>query len=90
MTLFQVEELASYWADHPPLYLLVGAYLGFGKETHKRMPSTSIASGGRGAADLSSVLARLGPRFGAGDVHAGLTPVVLDFAELRRRTTASD
>jgi len=32
------------------------------------------------------MLARLGPGFGAGDVHAGLTPVVLDFAELHRRS----
>src|SRR5437870_2109079 len=27
----------------------------------------------------------LGPGFRAGDVHGGLTPVVLDFAELRRQ-----
>jgi hypothetical protein len=40
--------------------------------------------------DLPSVLAELGPGFGAGDVHAGLAPVVLDFAELQRRAEAID
>jgi len=38
MTLFQVEELTSYWARHPPLHLLVAAYLGFGKDRRPQMP----------------------------------------------------
>jgi len=45
------------------------------------------ASSGRGSAhsDPSGILAKLGPGFATGDVHAGLPGVVLDFAELRNR-----
>ena len=84
MTLFQVEELTSYWARHPPLHLLVAAYLGVGKDRRAQMPPASFEREQRPHPDAVSVLARLGPGFGAGDVHAGLTPAVLDFAELRR------
>jgi hypothetical protein len=31
MTLFQIEELTSYWAQHPPAHLLIAAYLGIAK-----------------------------------------------------------
>jgi hypothetical protein len=86
MTLFQVEELTSYWARHPPLHLLVAAYLGVGKDRRAQMPPASFEREQRPHPDAVSVLARLGPGFGAGDVHAGLTPAVLDFAELRRRS----
>jgi hypothetical protein len=84
MTLFDFEELTKYWAEHPPLHILVGAYLGVGKN---RRPTASDPATSRGTAgsNLEAVLAELGPGFGAGDVHAGLTPVVLDVAELRRR-----
>ena len=84
MTLFDFEELTRYWAEHPPLHILVGAYLGVGK--HRR-PTVSDPAKSRGAAssNLDAVLAELGPGFGAGDVHAGLGPVVLDVAELRGR-----
>jgi hypothetical protein len=40
--------------------------------------------------DSSSLLAQLGPGFGAGDVNAGLSPVILDFAELRLRSEIPD
>jgi len=40
------------------------------------------------SSELEVLLAELGPGFGPGDVHAGLTPVVLDFTELRRRAGA--
>jgi hypothetical protein len=88
MTLLQVEELASYWAEHPPLHLLVGAYLGIGKDTQKRQ-ATPAGRAAKAAGEPGSVLAGLGPGFGVGDVHAGLTPVELDFAELRRRAVAA-
>jgi hypothetical protein len=84
MTLFQVEELTSYWAQYPPLHLLVAAYLGVGKDKHPRVAPTSMGREQRPSADAGSMLAQLGPGFGAGDVHAGLSPVVLDFGELYR------
>ena len=90
MTLFDFEELAAYWAEHPPLHILAGAYLRIGKDRQKRMPSTSTKSSRRMGSDPESVLAELGPGFSACDVHAGLAPVVLDFAELRRRARAND
>jgi hypothetical protein len=85
MTLFDFEELTQYWAAHPPLHILVGAYLGVGKQQH-RPPGPSL-DGSRNAASSNprEILAELGPGFRTGDVHAGLTPVVLDFAELRRQ-----
>jgi hypothetical protein len=89
MTLFQVEELASYWAQHPPLHLLIAAYLGVGKEKHARPPA-SLKRMQRSSSDVGSVLAHLGPGFSSGDVHAGLSPANLDFAELRRQARAPD
>ena len=32
MTLFDFEELTKYWAEHPPLHIMVAAYLGAGKQ----------------------------------------------------------
>jgi hypothetical protein len=83
MTLFQIEELTSYWAQHPPVHLLVAAYLGVGK-------NKSMGRGPPPSLDGSSFLAQLGPGFGVGDVNAGLSPVVLDFAELRLQARTPD
>jgi hypothetical protein len=90
MTLFQIEELTSYWAQHPPLHLLVAAYLGVGKNKTVPPPPTSMGQGQRASSNSSSLLAQLGPGFGAGDVNAGLSPAVLDFAELRLRAGILD
>jgi hypothetical protein len=90
MTLFQIEELTSYWAQHPPLHLLIAAYLGVGKNKSARLPPTSMGRGQRANSDSSSLLAQLGPGFGTGDVNAGLPTVVCDFAELRLRAGTPD
>ena len=76
MTLFDLEELTGYWADHPPLHIRVAAYLGVGK--HRRQGKPSMPASQRPAADpdLTALLAELGPGFGASDVHTGLAPVV--------------
>ena len=87
MTLFEVAELTSYWAEHPPLHLLVGAYLGLGNDARMQTSRKSAAPDAPSASGVGSVLSQLGPGFGSGDVHAGLAPVVLDFAELYRRAT---
>jgi hypothetical protein len=85
MTLFQIEELTSYWAQHPPLHLLIAAYLGVGKGKQ----ASSVGRERRPSSDVGSTLAHLGPGFNAGDVHAGFSPVVLDFAELYPRGASS-
>ena len=90
MTLFQIEELTSYWAHHPPLHLLIAAYLGVGKNKTRGCRQTAMGRGPRPSSDSSSLLAQLGPGFGAGEVNAGLSPVVLDFAELRLRAGIPD
>ena len=90
MTLFEVEELTCYWAQHPPLHLLVAAFLGIGKNKRGQLSPMSAGRGQRPSPDAGSVLAQLGPGFSAGDVHAGLSPVILDFAELSRRAVIPD
>jgi hypothetical protein len=93
MTLAEVEELTRYWSEHPPLHLMVAAYLGVGKGNGSGERSTLVAddplreplaSGAKSQVD--AILAELGPRIVSGDVHAGFDPVLLDFAELKRRT----
>ncbi len=89
MTLLDFEELVAYWSEHPPVHLLAAAYLSGGL-TKKRQFRPSLGGPGASAAatgspDFASLLAELGPGFGAGDVHAGLKRVVLDFSELKRR-----
>ncbi len=86
MTLFDVEELTKYWAEHPPLHILIAAYLGAGNQQRRPTRPSLDDSRSSGGSNPEEVLAELGSGFQAGDVHAGLTPVVLDFAALRRQT----
>jgi hypothetical protein len=90
MTLFDVEELIAYWAEQPPVHILVGAYLGVGKHRTRQTASARSVPGRAPPADLQDILAELGPGFGTGDVHAGLPGLVLDFAELRNRAKGDD
>jgi hypothetical protein len=84
MTLLDVEELTRYWINHPPLHLMVAAYLGVG-EVGKRTRSPPLA--GAGVTDIGAVLAELGSSFTGRDVHSGLAPVVLDFDQLKRKAS---
>jgi hypothetical protein len=86
MTLLDVEELTRYWINHPPLHLMVAAYLGVGKRTRfgSLAPASPVSAKN---VNISAVLAELGSGFAGGDVHLGLAPVVLDFAELKHRVT---
>ena len=86
MTLLDVEELTRYWINHPPLHLMVAAYLGVGKRTRfgSLAPTPSVTPKNL---DMGTALAELGSGFAGGDVHSGLAPVVLDFSELKRRVT---
>jgi hypothetical protein len=90
MTLFDLEELTAYWVEHPPVHILVGAYLGVGKHQRRRIRSAGSNPGRVTGPDFQALLAELGPGFGVGDVHAGLPGVVLDFAELQRRAQSRD
>jgi hypothetical protein len=90
MTLFDFEELMAYWVEHPPVHILVGAYLGVGKHQRKPIASAGSRPGRAPSPDLQTILAEVGPGFGAVDVHAGLPGVLLDFSELRRRVRSSD
>ncbi len=82
MTLPEVEELIQYWIDHPPLHLLIATYLGVNKWRDRTIASPD--TGGPAARGTpEDLIAQLGPSFIRRDVHAGLNPVVLDFAELR-------
>ncbi|HEU0154820.1 MAG TPA: hypothetical protein VFQ82_02040 [Stellaceae bacterium] len=84
MTLLEIEELTRYWAKHPPPHIAVSAWLGLHRSGNRKPPFGGPASQTQNA-EPGSLLAELGPGFGAGDVHAGLASVVLDFATLRRK-----
>jgi hypothetical protein len=90
MTLFQVEELTSYWVQHPPLHLLIAAQLGVGTNKESPMPSNSTGQEQLSSSEVGSMLSCMGPGLSVGDVHAGLSSVILDFAELARRAASSD
>jgi hypothetical protein len=87
MTLHDVEELTRYWIDHPPLHLLIAAYLDIGGTCRAgvsgRKPNTPSKQAS--SVHVGQILAELGSGFATGDVQAGLDPVVLDFTELLRR-----
>jgi len=88
MTLLEVEELTRYWIDHPPLHLVVAARLGAGNAARRPTAAETIANvrpDQQRRGDIGALLAALGPSFAQGDVHAGLAPAMLDFAELKRR-----
>lgn len=89
MTLLDYEELVAYWSEHPPLHLLAAAYLGIGAREKRSHAGRDRGPAAKRSPDLGSLLSDLGPGFGAGDVHAGLDPVVLDFSELKRRVRAA-
>jgi hypothetical protein len=88
MTLFDLEELTSYWVEHPPVHILLGAYLGAGRHQRRKVAPSAFAPV-HAPPDLQQLLAELGPGFGTGDVHAGLPKATLDFAELRRRAEST-
>jgi hypothetical protein len=79
MTLPALEErYFPYLADHPPVHLLVAAYLGVKSPRHER-PAVA-------AQDLRAIRSELpAGTFAERNVHEGLGEVVLDFEELKRR-----
>jgi hypothetical protein len=92
MTLLDVEELSGYWAEHPPVHLMVAAYLGV--KPQPSGPSPVAGSGprltsGSPVADPVDAAALLRvPGMARGDIHDGLAAPIFDFEELRRRELA--
>jgi hypothetical protein len=70
-----------YWEQHPPLHLLVAAYLGVKPSGKKaKMPDNREA-----IADLAKHGSFLpGAGWGTGDPHEGLRAPILNFEELKR------
>lgn len=65
LTLFEVEELVTYWMEHPPVHLSVAAFLGT-KGERTGQPSHENADLGI-TPDLDQLKA-MGTMFGAGIV----------------------
>jgi hypothetical protein len=75
MTLLDVEELTRYWAGHPPVHLLLAAFMGVGQKTapfatsgsddFKRQPSLSEIMTLPG---VGQTIGPLSSRFGSGAV----------------------
>jgi hypothetical protein len=83
MTVLEVEELTGYWTDHPPLHLLLAAYLG--RQRGRPAASSKLQLPGRSPnGTAEQLLADFGPAFVSADVHAGLGTVSLDISELRK------
>jgi hypothetical protein len=77
MTVFDAEELCSYWSRHPPTHVLVAAFLGVKSDepalpVRRSQPSQEIPVG--------VVLAAM-PGLAAG-TNAGLPPPIFDAAAL--------
>jgi len=80
MTVFDAEELCSYWSRHPPTHVLVAAFLGVKSDepappVRQSQPSQEIPIG--------VVLAAM-PGLAAG-TNAGLPSPIFDVAELMRQ-----
>jgi hypothetical protein len=79
MTLPEVGELCGYWADHPPVHLMLSGVLGIGprgRPTRRDRP-------GAPSRGIEAFLAELGPGMAIGEVDAGMPPVLLDFEQLK-------
>jgi hypothetical protein len=81
MTLVDYEELCAYWAEHPPVHLMVAAYLGVGEDKPQAV---------RPAAAPPSQVNTL-PLMGVHhvrDYYHGLGAPILDFEELKKQAQA--
>jgi hypothetical protein len=72
MTLADVREIADYWAEHPPVHLLLAAFIGF-------KPEPTIEGGGDWATSLPPA-----PGIVSGQLPANLPEPIFDFDALMR------
>jgi hypothetical protein len=80
MTIFQVEEIFAYHAEHPPVHLMVAAYLGVKPSTRSERNSSKNGVDEFDANQAAGFLMAAG--FGMGNVHAGLGTPTFDVDEL--------
>lgn len=78
MTLFQVEELCQYWADHPPVHLLVAGFMGVKPPVRQATTGADVAP----ALPAIRVMAAI-PGLDPGTVDNLPTPI-FDATELMR------
>lgn len=98
MTLLEFEELLGYWAGHPPVHVMVAAYLGVKPQTSPAFPpgaalapAAQPAEKRSAAGDVSRMMAQLtAAGFVTGYVYEGCEgAAVFDFAELKARAAAN-
>jgi hypothetical protein len=79
MTLPEVGELCGYWADHPPVHLMLAGALSIeprGRPADRDRP-------GAPSREIEAFLAELGPGLAIGEIDAGMPSVLLDFEQLK-------
>lgn len=80
MTLFQVDELCTYWHEHPPVHLLVAGFMGVKSEP--RMSSYAPPERPTEALPVTRMLSAI-PGLEPGSIDDLPTPI-FDAAELFR------
>jgi len=86
MTLFDVEELCLYWSRHPPIHVMLAAFLGVKSEEPAVMPQMPAAESTQPQQSMPYSIALAGiPGVTAGTAESdGFTPI-FDVAELMRQ-----
>jgi hypothetical protein len=82
MTLWDVMELGEYWAEHPPVHLLVAAFIGFKGEAPvvpQLRPEDFVESNDNWRQQLASI-----PGVAAGALPINLPDPILDVDALMR------
>lgn len=84
MTLWDVMELTEYWAEHPPVHILVAGFMGYQgtAETDKPNWRDEMARAQMPPAELSRVARQLG--MAPGTIE-GLPAAIFDVDELMRQ-----
>jgi hypothetical protein len=84
MTLLDVAELGEYWAEHPPVHILVAGFVGYKGAESRDKPNwrDEMARAQMPSAELNQVAQQLGMTPGTLD---GLPPAIFDVDELMRQ-----
>jgi hypothetical protein len=83
MTLLDVAELGEYWAEHPPVHLLVAAFVGYkGDAPDKPNWRDEMTRAQTPSTETARLAQQLGMPAGTLD---GLPPAIFDVDELMRQ-----